>query len=115
MRAVLEPLRHDSGEPIGHGVDVDASGILFDTRKTCVSTAITGSWNAKFAVTSALLRPMPGRRRISAALRGTVPPNSVIRAAESLTMLRALDGPSPTGRMISVMRASPSSRMPAGS
>ena len=44
-----------------------ASGIRFETRNTCVSTAITGSWKAKFAVTSALLRPMPGRRRISAA------------------------------------------------
>ena len=62
------------------GVLPGASGMRFETRKICVSTAIVGWPKAMLSTTLAVLRPTPGSVSSSSRFRGTSPPKCSTKA-----------------------------------
>jgi hypothetical protein len=67
-----------------------ARPVRFETRKTCVSTAMVSSPKATLSTTFAVLRPTPGSASSASRVRGTSPPCRSSSTCESATTFFAL-------------------------
>ena len=91
-----------------------ANPVRFETRKTCVSTAIVGLSNPSFNTTLAVFRPTPGSCSNSSRVPGILPACFSRMILQVFIIFLDLAGASPMGLIIVASRDCPIASIATG-